>query len=374
MARVRRKATAKSRLNFEIAGIAAIGLAVLLGIALALPAARAGIAGGATAAALSALFGGAAPLFPVLVALFGGIIFLEINVPRMMATLGTAALGYFLLIDASFGHHGGWVGGALWTGLRTLVGVIGARIVIGLVALLFAVWITNVSVKKVIGLLILAVSKLRVPSVPHVALPDGHDTLREAFALPDAPVQNGRNKKKAEPIVESGDALYDLVPVEAFIPPPAPTIVVEDEDEPLEAPEGEYEPPAPVTHSASTNSGPAHLVYSLPDLALFDPPQAQVADDSSRSHVLEDTLASFGVGAKVAHIERGPSITRYELKPERGVKISRIASLADDIALALAATSVRIGRLPGLFIRRAVCRLYRRPPIPYVMGRVPAWR
>ena len=110
MARVRRKATAKSRLNFEIAGIAAIGLAVLLGIALALPAARAGIAGGATAAALSALFGGAAPLFPVLVALFGGIIFLEINVPRMMATLGTAALGYFLLIDASFGHHGGWVG------------------------------------------------------------------------------------------------------------------------------------------------------------------------------------------------------------------------------------------------------------------------
>src|SRR5690242_14211754 len=92
MARVRRKATAKSRLNFEIAGIAAIGLAVLLGIALALPAARAGIAGGATAAGLSALFGGAAPLFPVLVALFGGIIFLEINVPRMMATLGAAIM------------------------------------------------------------------------------------------------------------------------------------------------------------------------------------------------------------------------------------------------------------------------------------------
>ncbi len=49
MARVRRKATAKTRLNFEIAGIAAIGLAVLLGIALTLPAGRAGIAGAATA-------------------------------------------------------------------------------------------------------------------------------------------------------------------------------------------------------------------------------------------------------------------------------------------------------------------------------------
>ncbi len=64
--------------------------------------------------------------------------------------------------------------------------------------------------------------------------------------------------------------------------------------------------------------------------------------------MLEDTLASFGVGAKVVHIERGPSITRYELKPERGVKISRIASLADDLALALAATAVRIeAPIPG---------------------------
>src|SRR5579871_5605521 len=89
MARVRRKATAKTRLNFEIAGIAAIGLAVLLGIALALPK-GAGFAGAAVAHGLVTLFGGAAALFPVLIALFGAIIFLEINVPRMMATLGSA--------------------------------------------------------------------------------------------------------------------------------------------------------------------------------------------------------------------------------------------------------------------------------------------
>ena len=90
------------------------------------------------------------------------------------------------------------------------------------------------------------------------------------------------------------------------------------------------------------------VAYRLPDLALFDKPQGQAIDDSNRAHVLEDTLASFGVGAKVTHIERGPSITRYELKPERGVKISRIASLADDLALALAATSVRIeAPIPG---------------------------
>jgi S-DNA-T family DNA segregation ATPase FtsK/SpoIIIE len=88
--------------------------------------------------------------------------------------------------------------------------------------------------------------------------------------------------------------------------------------------------------------------YRLPDLSLFDVPQNVAVDESSRAHVLEDTLASFGVGAKVSHIERGPSVTRYELKPERGVKISRIASLSDDLALALAATSVRIeAPIPG---------------------------
>jgi S-DNA-T family DNA segregation ATPase FtsK/SpoIIIE len=86
----------------------------------------------------------------------------------------------------------------------------------------------------------------------------------------------------------------------------------------------------------------------LPDLSLFDPPQVQIADDTTRSTLLEDTLASFGVNAKVIHIERGPSITRYELKPERGIKISRISALSDDIALALAATSIRIeAPIPG---------------------------
>ena len=376
MARVRRKTTAKTRLNFEIAGIAAIGLAVLLGIALALPPARTGMVGAAAAHALYALFGGAAPLFPVLVALFGAIIFLEINVPRMMATLGTAALAYFLVADAAFGRRGGMVGSALWNGLEALVGVAGARIVLVLAAVLLAVWISNVSVKKVIGWIVLTLAKVRMPKMS-VAIPEGHGDLREAFALPK-PAGKSAAKKKAEAFDLAGSAA--IVPVEPFIPPAPPTIVVEDEDEyeddedeefeddaeqseddfeEEEAEEdddedededevrGEYEPPAPVQHP-SAGSGQVDLIYRLPDLGLFDPPQQQIADDSSRSHVLEDTLASFGVGAKVVHIERGPSITRYELKPERGVKISKIASLADDIALALAATSVRIeAPIPG---------------------------
>lgn len=63
---------------------------------------------------------------------------------------------------------------------------------------------------------------------------------------------------------------------------------------------------------------------------------------------LIDTLASFGVGAKIINISKGPAVTRYELQPDYGVKVSKIVNLTDDIALNLAATGVRIeAPIPG---------------------------
>ncbi len=63
---------------------------------------------------------------------------------------------------------------------------------------------------------------------------------------------------------------------------------------------------------------------------------------------LESTLASFGVEAKVINISRGPAVTRFELQPSPGVKVSKIVNLADDISLNLAASGVRIeAPIPG---------------------------
>lgn len=63
---------------------------------------------------------------------------------------------------------------------------------------------------------------------------------------------------------------------------------------------------------------------------------------------LEDTLSSFGVEANVTRVTRGPSVTRFELQPSPGVKVSKIVNLSDDIALGLAATGVRIeAPIPG---------------------------
>ena len=70
--------------------------------------------------------------------------------------------------------------------------------------------------------------------------------------------------------------------------------------------------------------------------------------DMQKAQLLEDTLQSFGISAKLTGIAHGPAVTRFELQPAPGVKVSRITSLADDIALNLAAMSVRIeAPIPG---------------------------
>lgn len=92
--------------------------------------------------------------------------------------------------------------------------------------------------------------------------------------------------------------------------------------------------------------------YTLPPLVLLDRPKRPVAKENKRimqnAQKLEQTLASFGVQAKVLHIHRGPTVTRYEIQPDIGVKVSRIVSLTDDIALALAARDIRMeAPIPG---------------------------
>ena len=94
-------------------------------------------------------------------------------------------------------------------------------------------------------------------------------------------------------------------------------------------------------------------IYHFPPVALLKKVVAQQDKEASKKSLtnarkLEETLASFGVEAKVTQIHRGPSVTRYELQPKQGVKVSKIVNLADDIALNLAAPNIRIeAPIPG---------------------------
>jgi S-DNA-T family DNA segregation ATPase FtsK/SpoIIIE len=95
--------------------------------------------------------------------------------------------------------------------------------------------------------------------------------------------------------------------------------------------------------------------YNYPPLELLNDNSQEISDIKTLKNTamevakkLEDTLKSFGVEVKVINISRGPAVTRYELQPSPGVKVSKIVNLADDISLNLAASGVRIeAPIPG---------------------------
>ena len=94
-----------------------------------------------------------------------------------------------------------------------------------------------------------------------------------------------------------------------------------------------------------------HIDYKYPSLSLLkEPPKPSLNTEEAlqkTARKLIETLHSFGVEAKIVDYSRGPTITRYELQPNEGVKISKITNLADDIALNLAAIGIRIEPIPG---------------------------
>lgn len=97
----------------------------------------------------------------------------------------------------------------------------------------------------------------------------------------------------------------------------------------------------------STDGEPKKVEFKLPGLDCLAAPKAAKSGDyeqelKQNATKLVDTLKSFGVDTRIVDISRGPSVTRYEIQPAAGVKISRITNLADDIALNLAASGVRI--------------------------------
>jgi S-DNA-T family DNA segregation ATPase FtsK/SpoIIIE len=115
--------------------------------------------------------------------------------------------------------------------------------------------------------------------------------------------------------------------------------------------------PAALMLDADTQATPVEPpaeppAYQLPPLSLLARGSARTAarqrpDTDERRRLIEDTMASFGVRARVVEVQQGPMITRFEVQPAAGVKVARVVALADDLALALAAQDVRIAPIPG---------------------------
>lgn len=142
-----------------------------------------------------------------------------------------------------------------------------------------------------------------------------------------------------EPIISSfAERVYQEDPREAASEQPLETGVTEPEDE--NAP--------PITFTEVENKD-----YELPPIRLLKlPRQTDQSGEYELIHAnaakLERTFQSFGVKARVTQVHLGPAVTKYEVHPDVGVKVSKIVSLNDDLALALAAKDIRIeAPIPG---------------------------
>ena len=185
-----------------------------------------------------------------------------------------------------------------------------------------------------------------------------HDTP-SAPVVPDPPAAPVMAEPPTEPT-----RLDEAEPVVSIEEPAEPTAVepaatsplYQDENVVRYADSSEIEDSLELQKPKLTNSDEAEAVvprartFELPPLVLLDdvPYSERRPPTEDKSQALLDALDAFGVKAKLLQIVRGPTVTRYELQPARGVKVSKFTSLTNDLALALASTAVRIeAPIPG---------------------------
>jgi S-DNA-T family DNA segregation ATPase FtsK/SpoIIIE len=338
-------------LNLEILGIGVLCVAILCALALWLPPGHSGTIGPIANATMHVWFGGGAWILVVALATIAVIIFLELHVLRMMAMFAGCAIAEFLVLDAllGMGARGGIVGNALAHGLVWLGGSAGASIILFFALVAFFVAPTGISLKRVLGATAIGAARAsanagRLIGAGARALQrpiDRLDAVEQAAIAPTAvgptlvvEPETEIEREDTRPSSVGQDHVEELIRVTPATAPAPLDIIRPAAPEP--------KPQKQVRQPVSPGG------YRLPDLSLFNPPERRVIDETSAAKTLEETLASFGVEATVTHIERGPSVTRYEMTPGRGVKVSAIKSLSDNIQLALAAQSVRIeAPIPG---------------------------
>lgn len=255
---------------------------------------------------------------------------------------------------------GGVLGAVIAMALYFFFRDVGSKIIIGTLAAISVLLITNVSLtqigkclKQVFLVLVKLVSRLGcfLQEIYHVLMVGEEEvkaTEKKIEEMPGEEFHSGQGLPPAgglqiKEIEETGSG-----PAVAAGTPP--TYQVERR---LTLVEPENKSGEPKESRKRTEVSAVHSDYRCPPLDLLAkssrPPEGQqLKNIKDRARLLENTLQSFGVKARVINAQTGPTVTRFEVQPEAGVKVSRIISLSDDLALNLAAPLVRIeAPIPG---------------------------
>jgi S-DNA-T family DNA segregation ATPase FtsK/SpoIIIE len=224
-----------------------------------------------------------------------------------------------LLWDSGWIHTGGRLGDLVAVNLTALLNRPGAALILTLLLLVCFMGATRLSYVALLGLIGQHLKQAWFLL---------WQRRQECEPLPDLPQPD----RVRQPLIAKPRTLADEPAVAPALP----------------AAEAAAEPAPPSRRRAAAGGK-----FALPPLDLLDPPapwnqQAHEGQMVTQAEKLEDTLRHFGVEGKVTAIIPGPVVSRFELEPAPGVKISRVTNLADDLALALKALSIRIvAPVPG---------------------------
>ncbi|HAI63213.1 MAG: cell division FtsK/SpoIIIE [candidate division WWE3 bacterium GW2011_GWD2_42_11] len=310
---------------------------------------------------MTGLFGKPSIILPFLLVISGSLFIQRLKVklkePRIVTGLVLALLslsGLFhvfikkndALEAAESGLGGGMVGYKISSFLASGVSIYGAAVLLILAVLISAILIFDVSLDQVLGFV---------------------SEKKGSFKLPFGGMWPFK-KEEAGDFEEVGEDEFNINGENVEV---APALVLSEMEEAEETPEFEvipshYEPikvpviiPEGATSTIATISPggflttPSNKIWKEPPLDLLIEPVAETRDTSEtkvNEKKIVETLKSFGIDVEVANTKVGPSVTRYALKTKSGIRVSKIASLHENLALALASPNglVRIeAPIPG---------------------------
>lgn len=264
----------------------------------------------------------------------------------------TASVGDVSIVQTTWSHYlqfvkgeagsnvlgGGMIGALIYAVSHYLFSSIGSKILVVFIFLISILFLTNVSFGE-------WMTKIRAfLQNKWSQWQEGRQTKKQQKAEPEseAPAENKAETKTPEEEFSVQYSFEEKTGQMSF-----------QEEEPTENEKHQENTEETAAEMLQTSVSADNEQYELPPLRLLNNPKKQSQQNEKAQiqnivGVLEETFDSFNVKAKVAKAHVGPAVTKYEVHPESGVKVSKILNLQDDLALALAAQDIRIeAPIPG---------------------------
>ncbi len=248
-------------------------------------------------------------------------------------------------------YNGGLIGAVFGNFLVAFLGKIGTYIFLTAAFLILGILITGKSAFNAVRLFIEngvnaareSVGNSNYNDYSDFELEDEDDVITNKFKSKSSSQKKNTSPKKAEKQAKEKASIYeDIIEFERKNINKHEVFV---ETAPNKMPENkQQQQKTAIKNRDDYKSPPIDILISKPQVPIIGS-KATILENSRK---LEETLKNFGISAKVIEVNKGPTVTRYEIAPGQGVKVSKISNLADDLALSLAATGIRIeAPVPG---------------------------